>query len=74
VQICYDDTNGFFLWVRLDVDKKRVELPEEAERLGLDIETFMANRMLEILRENEILYEDGKRDDKGHLGGMLGAG
>ena len=35
---------------------------------------FMANRMLEILRENEILYEDGKRDDKGHLGGMLGAG
>jgi len=34
----------------------------------------MANRMLEILRENEILYEDGKRDDKGHLGGMLGAG
>ena len=39
VQICYDDTNGFFLWVRLDVDKKRVELPEEAERLGLDIET-----------------------------------
>ena len=43
-------------------------------RLTVAANRFMANRMLEILRENEILYEDGKRDDKGHLGGMLGAG
>merc|ERR1719440_618246 len=38
IQVCYDDTNGFFLWVRLDVDKKKVELPEEAERAGLDVD------------------------------------
>ena len=96
IQICYDDTNGFFLWVvrlqlpsalraccssnpicvcaqRLDVDKKRVVLPEEAERMGLDVETFMSNRMLEILRENEVLYEGGVRSEK-RLGGMLGGG
>jgi hypothetical protein len=73
IQVCYDDTNGFFLWVRLDVDKKKVELPEEAERAGLDVETFMSNRMLEILRENEVLFEGGVRQDK-RLGGMLGGG
>ena len=39
IQTCYDDTNGFFLWVRLDVDKKRIKLPEEAERAGLDVRT-----------------------------------
>jgi len=50
-----------------------VELPEEAERAGLDVETFMSNRMLEILRENEILFEGGVRQDK-RLGGMLGGG
>ena len=58
---------------RLDVDKKRVVLPEEAERMGLDVETFMSNRMLEILRENEVLYEGGVRSEK-RLGGMLGGG
>ena len=50
-----------------------VVLPEEAERMGLDVETFMSNRMLEILRENEVLYEGGVRSEK-RLGGMLGGG
>ena len=55
------------------MDKKRVVLPEEAERMGLDVETFMSNRMLEILRENGVLYEGGVRSEK-RLGGMLGGG
>jgi hypothetical protein len=33
----------------------------------------MSNRMLEILRENEVLFEGGVRNDK-RLGGMLGGG
>ena len=32
----------------------------------------MSNRMLEILRENEVLYEGGVRNEK-RLGGMLGS-
>ena len=27
IQICYDDVNNFFMWARLDVDKKKLVLP-----------------------------------------------
>jgi len=72
IQICFDDINEFFLWVRLDVDKKRVVLPEAAEANGDDIETWVTNRFLEILTEAEVLFELGKKPAKTKLGGMLG--
>jgi hypothetical protein len=72
ITIIYDDTNDFFMSARLDVDKKRVVLPEEAEQNGDDVETWVSNRFLEILLENEVLFEHGKRRKGQKLGGMLG--
>ena len=70
ITLAYDEVHGFLLTARMDVDKKKVTLPEEVMET-MDVEMWMADRLVEVLREQNVLYAEGQSKKK-KLGGMLG--
>jgi hypothetical protein len=71
ITLTYDKINAYILTARLDVDKKKVELPEEVDDT-IDVESWVSSKLIEVLREQNVLFPEGQDGRPKKLGGMLG--
>ena len=67
IEIQYDPVNAWLLSVRLDVDRKRLEVDDPG---GMDEEEWAAHNFMEILKEQGVV--GNKADDRKQLGAGLG--